>query len=1069
MNEGRKTPRSIPKPSGAVQSAIWHDQHRYTCPQFPKRSPFYELHKRLVCDICRRRKDPLESEIQALSPVEQTTEVAQKTGNNRSLMQSKDNQSFNRKVRGTIETVGHQTVAEHHVPNYLVNLERDAKIAIAELQHIASEYHPLTVWEDIKLSLDKLDALWAKVKEAVNDLKFYVPMVNAEQFPEQVLSMESTTDEPSFIQGQEICATVLTQIVKDAYHAFQPYFNNVLGLISKAFREEDIMVQRSSLTGISIATRAVRLLAMLKEVERQVDRIGDEKYRIELSAQFFNQRKENIKKLLDEMCRHLESLHRSLFQSKHLYVKGKHAIAKFKSMADILRSCWKEAALLVRHLRKILPDVREFAHEKVTNLLCHAGSLLAEMQDSPDVQAFVSESEPIEYEDAVVDDIVQAQLWLLPCLDDLITIASTVCVKIKAGTRDGTKELSETALQQIHELKTVMYNVVLMAIARASWLITWTIQSPTPRLEALKEQGTQSLLLVLNYNQGELSLRCAASSPKEDMHYYAIFVYSTNTLRNGVLQVHGMIRKETEIAVALGTTSAPIFRQETEELDIVQFHKIKGMQFLVPKFSLKAFPVDLEGSLESELSGLKPESTSLARQLEDLAVLEEATITSEDDLPIPRPALSPSVNSEGGISACSVELETGFAALPPSGSTDQVPTRPLNISLEVDVTPQKAYSGPSRVSPFVNQMPTSGLPTPVSNNAESFDTDGEHLESSGTAQMNRRTYSVGSTEPSEGIQNVSAADLTDGRLIGKGAGGTVFRMSYNPRPVAVKIMNDATLRTKEKFKKETRLHRRLSKHPNIVEFVGTCPEFQQEDDSPGQSLVMIMELCDLGDLFKILCEARWVQDKKNFKQDITEYMSSRGYMIYSNWALRVQVACDITAGMSHMHSQGIVHRDLTSYNVVLKRGDEGEWIAKVCDFERSREIPESGFIPRSDTFANSPAWAAPEIIDNRDYSTQADVYSMGIILWELVTLQEPNELYMDLMRSERVGSHETRRLLLLEKLTELRDEDLPEYSRLAAEIKQCLSDEGNNRPTMNDLHHSLLEIKKSITTRASLA
>jgi len=187
-------------------------------------------------------------------------------------------------------------------------------------------------------------------------------------------------------------------------------------------------------------------------------------------------------------------------------------------------------------------------------------------------------------------------------------------------------------------------------------------------------------------------------------------------------------------------------------------------------------------------------------------------------------------------------------------------------------------------------------------------------------------------------------------------------------------------------------------------------------------------------------------------------------MIYSDWSLRLQVACDITAGMAHMHSQGIVHRDLTSYNVVVKKGDAGEWITKVCDFERSREIPESGMIPRSDTFANSPAWAAPEIIDNRDYSTQADVYSMGVILWELMTLQNPHEIYMECVRSGKPFCSEYKQTQLLSQLHNSCDSELPELTQeLTSLVHQCLLEDFHDRPTMTDLHQSLTNLHNTFS------
>lgn len=103
--------------------------------------------------------------------------------------------------------------------------------------------------------------------------------------------------------------------------------------------------------------------------------------------------------------------------------------------------------------------------------------------------------------------MVQAQLWLLPCLEDLIKFSSYLSKKMRSRV--------SPVSQMVLELKSVMYNVVMMATARASWLISWMVRSSKPNLLALKAQGSQSLLLVYNYNKSDLSLRCSASSPKE--------------------------------------------------------------------------------------------------------------------------------------------------------------------------------------------------------------------------------------------------------------------------------------------------------------------------------------------------------------------------------------------------------------------------------------------------------------------------------------------------------------------------------------------------------------------------
>jgi len=299
-------------------------------------------------------------------------------------MQSKDYKSFNRKVLRTVQTVGHQPVDEFHVPDYLITLERVTIEATNGLKTFAPEYRPLTVWEDIKSGLDQLRNVWTKLKEAVNDLGLYVSMPGGTQSFNQFPSTESATDEASFNEGQEICATVLKRIIQNTYDAFQPYFNNALRLIAVAFREKEIVVHPSSISGISIATRAIRLLGMLKEVETQLKSITDERYKINLQGEYLRVRNLNMKEILDEMCRHLEMLQRNFFTSEHLHVNGESPLRAMKTMAEVMRRCWKECTLLVRYLRKICPEHKDTAYEKFSHVLCRAGSFIAEMQDSQD-------------------------------------------------------------------------------------------------------------------------------------------------------------------------------------------------------------------------------------------------------------------------------------------------------------------------------------------------------------------------------------------------------------------------------------------------------------------------------------------------------------------------------------------------------------------------------------------------------------------------------------------------------------------------------------------------------------
>eukprot|EP00210_Caulerpa_lentillifera_P008002 g7641.t1 len=977
------------------------------------------------------------------------------------LTQIRREMIFGHKVLETLETVGPGPELVNHSPGNFINLEQATKEAIDALDLITAEYSSLTVWQDISFGLDQLQRAWLKMKEATDDLPLYIPMsgIGSNRLYSD-LSIESANEECAYIGRNGICGSILTRLIQEAYMKFAPSFHNVLDLVALAFKEENKTLQSASLAGISVAARVVRFLGLVMDVEKQLKTTRDDSFEFLATDSFQIQRRTSVENVLEEMCRHIEALQSAFFQPKYLYAKGDASIDGLRELADVMRRCWKESGLLVRHLRKIDPEFAKLATTKYVRLLNHAASLATTMQDSADVQDFSTESIPIQYDDGVVEDILAAQIWLLPCLSDLFALSQWCVKKMESTSCVGTEETNDHF--HLGDFKKVIYDFIMVSIARASWLLTWTERSAAPNLHSLRDLGAQTLLLVYNYNKSGLSLRCTASSPIEDMRLHSALVHSTTSLINGILQVHELIQEALHQQV-YGQGSDLYPATEVGEEESLRFHEVlDSTPFLSSQSSLRSFPIDF-GRLWEKLSG-------------DWNAQNEAELASNSI-----------ARSHRSISEFSVDLSTGFND--PVYETGNEIQGALSIEHLPAIDESRESARPSRTSPFIEQFPTFNMPRltrersknlktkllscfradAVKNGPpESRDQSSRSNELGNTSNTNNALDLTATNELEEaimGLQIVLSEDLRALELIGKGSAGKVWKMNYFSREVAVKIMNDNLLNgARKQFLQATRLHNKLSGHPNIVEFVGTCPEFQHEDDSPGLSLAMIMELCDLGDLFKIICEARWVRDRKNFKQDISKHMNSRGYTIYSNWALRVKIACDITAGMVHMHSQGIVHRDLTSYNVVLKRSDEGEWIAKVCDFERSREIPESGFIPRSDTFANSPAWAAPEIIENRDYSTQADVYSMGIILWELMTLQDPLEIYTDFIRNATPFCHETRRARMLSELTKYFDlETLEVSSMLSSIVHQCLEDNIHSRPSMLRLHQSLFDLHNTLT------
>ena len=94
-----------------------------------------------------------------------------------------------------------------------------------------------------------------------------------------------------------------------------------------------------------------------------------------------------------------------------------------------------------------------------------------------------------------------------------------------------------------------------------------------------------------------------------------------------------------------------------------------------------------------------------------------------------------------------------------------------------------------------------------------------------------------------------------------------------------------------------------------------------------------------------------------------------------------KIAIGIVAGMIHLHSLDIIHRDLKPSNILL----DTDFVPMICDFGISRTDDGSHMTK----MAGTPMWMAPEIIDGKDYTLSADVFSFGMLLYEMNTLQKP--------------------------------------------------------------------------------
>ena len=142
------------------------------------------------------------------------------------------------------------------------------------------------------------------------------------------------------------------------------------------------------------------------------------------------------------------------------------------------------------------------------------------------------------------------------------------------------------------------------------------------------------------------------------------------------------------------------------------------------------------------------------------------------------------------------------------------------------------------------------------------------------------------------------------------------------------------------------------RHPNIVMFLGACTKFP--------NLAIVLEFCANKSLWSVL-------QNKN---------------IILSWDDRKRIATEIAQGMNYLHSAtpSIIHRDLKSLNILL----DDCFRAKIADFGWTR-TKAINMTSKIGTFQ----WMAPEVIDGQIYTEKADVFSYGIILWEIAAREPP--------------------------------------------------------------------------------
>ena len=216
------------------------------------------------------------------------------------------------------------------------------------------------------------------------------------------------------------------------------------------------------------------------------------------------------------------------------------------------------------------------------------------------------------------------------------------------------------------------------------------------------------------------------------------------------------------------------------------------------------------------------------------------------------------------------------------------------------------------------------------------------------------------------------------RHLGQGASGDIW-LGYDhkrERQVAIKLLRDsyaATDTARERFRREGRRFGRI-RHPNLVRVIG----FGEHDDI----LFIVLEYVDGETLLDVL--------------ERDGALSPLQALIWTR---------DIACGMAEAHEHRVVHRDLKPENVMISHETAQ---VKVLDFGIAKDLLADTNITRMGTYLGTPAYSAPEQITGDPLDERCDVFSLGVMLYEMITGPLPGysgfttQIFRDTLKERRV-------------------------------------------------------------------
>lgn len=393
--------------------------------------------------------------------------------------------------------------------------------------------------------------------------------------------------------------------------------------------------------------------------------------------------------------------------------------------------------------------------------------------------------------------------------------------------------------------------------------------------------------------------------------------------------------------------------------------------------------------------------------------------------PLSSPVFTPTHQKQSSIEALDRDAQKLQAANP---SRQHKPVSPPLSQLSRTAS-QRAKQSQAAAAQRQLQTPDSEKPWPTPPISERLDVSAL-TGAPGTVKQRTRKAEKTSLRDSQVIERLQTICIeSDPKLvyrdmlkIGQGASGGVFT-AYPPKeitPVAIKQMN-----LKQQPKKELIINEILvmkeSRHRNIVNFIDS---YLWNGD-----LWVVMEYMEGGSLTDV----------------VTSNMMMEGQI--------AAVCKEVLQGLSHLHSQGVIHRDIKSDNVLLSlQGD-----IKLTDFGFCARLGESQ--SKRTTMVGTPYWMAPEVVTRKEYGPKVDIWSLGIMSIEMIEGEPPYLNENPLRALYLIATNGTPSLQSPESLSEVFRDFLG----------RCLDVEADRRPSADTmLTHPFLRKADPLHTLAPL-